>query len=37
MRRLLLIASVLLMAADLPPVTLKLGPPHGRLGHLRPG
>ncbi len=28
MRRSLLIASVLLMAADLPPVTLKLGPPH---------
>jgi hypothetical protein len=27
MRRSLLIASVLLMAADLPPVTLKLGPP----------
>ena len=28
MRRRLLILSVLLMAADLPPVTLKLGPPH---------
>ena len=28
MRRLILVSSLLLMAADLPPVTLKLGPPH---------